>query len=122
MRLWHPKYDVGRATEAIAEGLAIKLGTNDGNYDLVDATTDIVHGFAVNATTKAGEDIEFYREGGDAVGVSGGTITRGARLSVNASGKLVANSTDNDPVIGYAYDAASAADQKVRFNFTRHSV
>lgn len=120
-KLFGARYDVGVANEAIAAGRAIKLTATRGRFDVVDAATDLIHGVSVNSASKEGDTIEFYREGGEAVGVAGGAITVGARLSANAEGKLVANNTDNAAVIGYALEAA-VADAEFAFMFSRHSV
>lgn len=117
-QLFHPRYDVVIADEAITEGTAVNLKTDARTVEAVDNTADRVHGFARFAAAAKGDTIEIYREGGEAIGLAGADITFGADLVVNGSGELIPTTTASDNCIGYALEAVDDADL-VRFMFTR---
>lgn len=122
--LFNPKYDTVVANEAINEGIAVTPLAAENRVEAVDATGELVFGFIDKENAVANQDAQIFREGGDAYGVSGAAIAKNAILGVNASGKLIpltkaaANAVPADAV-GYALEAVGAADNFVRFRFTR---
>ena len=119
-QLFHERRDTAKAGGAINEGHAVELGTNDREVTQANAVTDLVHGVALN-TVKTGETVEFYREGGEAIGEAGGAVTKGASLRPNAAGELVVTSTAGQNAMGYALEAAADGDM-FKFMFSRHQV
>lgn len=117
-QLFSPRYDAVIANAAIDEGQAVKLVSDERTVGAVDSADDTVIGFARFAADAAQETIEIYREGGDAVGLAGGTIGFGDPVAVNGSGALVVSDGHNAKCIGFAIEAASSGDF-VRFLFTR---
>lgn len=121
--LFRPQYEavVNSDSSSIAVGKAVKLGTNNLEVGVVSAATDLVHGFVAENSIDAGGDGQIYREGGEAVALAGGAITKGAYLKPDASGDLIATSTADDQVVGYALEAASDG-ELFKFNFTRTKI
>lgn len=125
--IYEPKYMTRtmESTASVPQGTAVKLGTNELQVAPVDDAADVVHGFLDHSTSgndaANGDTVQIFREGGEAYGLAGGAITKGALLRVNANGELVASAFGNrsaSQIVGYALEAA-ADGQLVRFNFTR---
>lgn len=119
--LWSPRYQTVIANEAIANGTAVTLITNEITVEAVDALKENVHGFANGAALKKNDSLQIYKEGGEAVGLAGGAITLGARLKVDAAGKLIAATVAGEDTVGYSLEAAADGDL-VAFAFTRSQV
>ena len=127
--IYEPKYQTRtmESTGNVARGTAVKLGTSELQVSPVDDAADVVHGFLDHAgpdgdNAKNGSTVQIYREGGEAYGLAGGAIAKGALLRINATGRLVSSAFGNrssSQIVGYALEAAAAAGELVRFNFTR---
>ena len=127
--IFEPKYQTRtmESTGTVARGTAVKLGTNELQVAPVDDAADVVHGFLDHGGDRGndaqnGDGVQIFREGGEAYGLSGGAITKGALLRVDGSGRVVASAFGNrsaGQIVGYALEAVAAAGEIVRFNFTR---
>ncbi len=101
------------ADVADVRGKAIKFDEN-GNAVVASTAGEVILGIALITTgdpdgkinTGDGVDIQIKDCG---IAISGGTITAGAALAVDANGKLV-TATDGDFVIGYALASAETDD------------
>ena len=100
----------GIASGAIGEGRAVTLESSDLTFSQVNSLSDVVHGFAKDGDATDGSDFEIYREGGDAIGLAGGAISRGDRLIVDASGRLVVDGRAIGGAIGYALEDAASGE------------
>lgn len=88
-------------------------GSNDNSVVLANAQTNVCIGILLNNPV-AGDDAEVALLGPTTFGIAGGSITKGAKLTVDASGKLIATTTAADQVVGIAMEGASSGD---RFEF-----
>ena len=95
------------ATAAIAEYLQVTYAGA-----LPSATGAVVMGSARFAAA-IGDDLTVDVMG-ELVGVSGAAITLGQALVTNSAGKLIP-SPGSGYVVGYAVEAAAAADAKIRY-------
>lgn len=116
------RVDAARFKSAVVEGQAVKLssGTDYTEVDTVTAATDYVVGFAKDMDRSAGQDGDIYREGGSAYALAAATaLAKGARVKIDASGKLVA-AGNSEAAIGYTL-AAIAANEIGAIYFQRGS-
>lgn len=121
-QIWEPKYDSAKAKAALTRvGQAVTLASGEREVEAVNATGDLVHGFVRVAAAKAGDTVEIFREGGEAIGYAGGAITKGAYLKVTADGSLIVTSTSDDLVVGYALEAATD-NSEFRLMFSRTKI
>lgn len=105
---------------AVVAGQVVKFGTDDEHIAAASAVSDALIGVAQEAATTA-EDLVEVAIGGGARALCGDTVTRGAKLTVDASGYVVVSSTANDQIIGIAMQAGVVNDliwiQIARSNF-----
>ena len=122
--IWNPRYRTAVFPTVVEEGLAVKLGTGENEYVVVSAVGDDVAGFVQLKATVAKGGGTIFEEGGDAYATSGAAIAKGDRLTINASGKVVKIGTTAGTYhcLGVALDTVGAADNTVRFRFTKFSV
>lgn len=85
--------------------------TSAGKVNLAASATDVSIGVLQNKP-KAGEAAEVFMRNSAGTGkvILGGTVTLGAALTSNASGKAIATTTAGDQILGYALEAGSADD------------
>lgn len=85
--------------------------TSAGKVNLASAGTDVSLGVLYNKP-KTGEAAEVLMRNSAGTGkvIIGGTVTLGAALTANASGKAIATTTAGDQILGYALEAGSADD------------
>jgi len=96
------------ATAAIAARSLVKHGANDGEVVLATATTDSLVGVTTDIPAAAGDHVDVVRAGVVPVRY-GGTVTRGAPLTADATGAAVVAAAGNQ-VIGYAEVSGVAGD------------
>lgn len=97
------------ATAAIAEYLQVTYAGA-----LPSATGAVVMGSAHHAA--AIDDDLTVDVMGELIGVSGAAIAVGAALVTNSAGKLITNpGAGGEYIVGYAVEAVSAADTKIRY-------
>lgn len=101
---------------------AVKFDSN-GNVVLASASTDVVLGIAIPTTgdadgkVKTGEDIDIQiKEMGMAM--AGSAIAVGAAVASDANGK-VATAAAGDFIIGYALEAAAAANDIITIQIAK---
>lgn len=106
---------------ALVAGQAVKLVDSAGGVPKVtalDANTDEVFGFISrnlkDASYPAGARCEVALQGSFMYMTSGAAIARGAKIEVVNSTKKVITNAGTNPVSGFAYDKATAADQLIR--------
>lgn len=100
-----------KATAAIVEGNIVKLSTATAPYDgeaceKAAAATDIAVGVAYRAQATAGRSVDIVF-GGQCRVLLGGTVTKGAQLVSDASGRAVAVTPGNTTVnyrVGFALE------------------
>lgn len=109
------------STTALLEGQAVKLAANGHEISAVTAVSDRVFGFTYGQAFVANETAEIYREGSEAIARSGAAVTFGDRLKIDATGKVVP-AAGTEPSIGWAMEAATAADQLIRIYFAREGL
>ena len=101
------------AEAAVAAFLIVKYGSADGACALATAATDAVIGAADALDKATGEMVDVCI--GDIGQVrAGGSITRGAALTANASSKAISTTTTGNRIIGYA-EQSGAADDVIRY-------
>lgn len=105
------------AKNYVADGVVdpfriVKCGANDGEVAQATASTEGLFGISGSLGAGDGERIDIHRAG--LVGVKfGGTVTRGAKVTADASGQAVAAAPAagvNAQVIGIAEQSAVAGD------------
>lgn len=84
--------------------------SNDNSIVLANAQTLPIIGILLNAPV-AGDAAKVALFGPTTFVVAGGTIAKGASLTVNASGQVITTTTPADQVIGIALEAASSGDR-----------
>lgn len=97
------------AAVAGVKGKAVKFASGlivaaaDAN-DAIIGVLDVAH--------DAGQDanVRLRSGSGSAVGLAGGAITQGAKVTANADGELIATTTARDEVVGIALEAAADGD------------
>jgi hypothetical protein len=99
-----------KATAAMARGLAVKIGADSEHMSVASAATDKIMGISNSAPSAADEMMEVCLQGGGAKGKLGGTVAAGDFLTSDASGKLIATTTENDRLIAMAMEAGAADD------------
>lgn len=90
----------------------VMFGTNDGDVSQATAATDLLVGVSGSLGAADNERIDIHRAGLVPVQF-GGTVTRGAKVTANASGKAVAAAPAagaNVHIIGIAEVSAVADD------------
>ena len=92
---------------------AVKFGSSDDSVTPVTATTDLTLGIAQMscAAADAGKLIIDVRILGISRCLAGGTITRGQRVKVTATGTMVATAGADENVVGIAMGSAVLNDQ-----------
>lgn len=112
--------DSAEAATLVA-GEAVKIVDNAGGVPKVaalDANTDITFGFiAYNMKDSgyvAGDRVEIAKQDTLVWMTSGAAIARGANVEVVAATKKVITAAGVNPVVGFAYDKAGAADELIR--------
>lgn len=112
--------DAAQVTALVA-GQAVKLATTNGGTPKViglAANSDQSFGFVVrnlkDANFPAVARCEVALFGSVMYMTSGGAITRGTSVEVVQSTSKVIASGGTNPVVGFAYDGATAADQLIR--------
>lgn len=123
-QLWNPQYRTYIASAVVAKGKAVTLSSADNTVEAVDDAAETVVGFVEVAASAAKRETTVFEEGGDAVGIAGGAVTKGAHLVIDANGELVVRGTTANTVyhcVGHALEAA-AEDKMFRFRFTKFSV
>ncbi len=93
-----------RATAAVGACLIAKLGANDGEALGAAASTDLLIGITTDIAAASGERFDVIR-GGLADVVYGGTVTRGQKLTSDASSRAIAAAPGagvNAQIIGIA--------------------
>ena len=101
------------AEAAVAANLIVRYGAADGGCTVATAATDALIGAADGLAKTTGEMVDV------AIGEIGevrlgGTVTRGAWLTANASSKAIATTTTGHQVIGRA-EQAGVADDVIRY-------
>ena len=86
------------ATTAIPARTLVKFGGADGTVVPSAAATDSGIGVSSDIDTAVGERCDVFMNGNIAPVVFGGTITRGAAVTSNATGQAVAAATGNRAV------------------------
>lgn len=99
-----------KATAAISRGHAVKFGADRMTVTKATAASDLLIGVAQTAPTTAGDLVEVAINGGGAIGLAGGSISAGNKLTVHTDGTLLASTTANDQVVGVAMEDAVAGD------------
>lgn len=92
------------APAAIAAYTIVKFGSNDGEVATATASTDLLIGTTGRVAPAAGDRTDIVRTGIAEV-VYGGTVTRGAKLTADASGRAIAAAPaagTNAQIIGIA--------------------
>jgi len=97
------------ADAAIAKGKVVKGGTDEQHVAKCTAATDKAFGIVQNDATAAEDSLE-VAVGGGCKGLSGGVIAVGDAVTADANGALVATTTANDRVMGFALAAAVSGD------------
>lgn len=108
------------ATAAIGAFLAVKFGADDKTIALATAVGDLTIGFtneipAVALDVTNGNTVDVVIDG-IAEATAGAAITRGARLTIDSSGRVItaAPATGvNNQIIGIAMASAGAADEVI---------
>jgi hypothetical protein len=92
---------------------AVKFGTTDDSVTPVTGTGDDVLGIAYEAcaAADANKRVIDVRILGIARCIAGGSITRGNKVKVTATGTLIATTADADKVVGIAMNTAVSGDQ-----------
>jgi len=106
----------------LVAGQAVKLVDSAGGVPKVvecSADTDIVFGFIVynikNATFGVGAAVEIDTGFDDIMYMeASAAIARGAKLMIVVSGQKVATATAGKPIIGWAFDKATASGDLIR--------
>lgn len=95
------------ATVAHTRGHAVKFSS--GNIVVATAGTDVIVG-VVDVDNDAGQDanVRLRSASGTAIGLAGGTIAVGDKVTATTGGALIATTTDKDEVVGVALEAASS--------------
>lgn len=103
------------AEAAVAAFRAVKFGTADGNVIVGAAAADNLIGVADNVgQATAGGRLDVIIQG-EAEAEAGAAITRGARLTTDATGRVVTAVATNG-VIGIAMVSAAAAGDIIKIN------
>lgn len=112
--------DNAQAT-SLAQGQAVKLATTAGGVPKViglAANTDVSFGFVARNVKDAAYPANSYCEVALINSVmwmtSGAAITRGAKLEVVYTTNKVITNAGTNPVVGFALDTATGADQLIR--------
>lgn len=101
------------AQAAVAAGLIVRYGSADGTATLATAATDALIGAADGLDKAIGEMVDVHIGEIGEVRL-GGTVTRGAALTANASSKAIATTTTGNRLIGYA-EQSGVADDVIRY-------
>jgi hypothetical protein len=92
-------YDAGAAVPIYS---LVKFGANDYTVIPATAVSDRIIGVAdILGAEAAGERLDVNRAGIVPV-VYGGTVTRGDKLTSNATGQAITSTADTDKIIGFA--------------------
>jgi hypothetical protein len=102
---WSVLLGAGGATK----GAALKLSAANTAV-VATAGTDEIIGLAGD-TGSAGDYIP-VQAGPVQIGLSSAAISAGAKLTATTGGKLVTTTTDGDTVVGFALEAAGAANEQ----------
>lgn len=97
------------AQAAVAAGLIVRYGTADGTCTLATAATDALIGAADSLDKAIGEMVDVHVGAYGDVRL-GGTVTRGAALTANASSQAIATTTTGNRIIGYAEQSGASGD------------
>jgi hypothetical protein len=91
----------------------VKFGSADNTCTPVTATSDEMLGVAQEscAAADAGKRVISVRLLGVSEVIYGGSVTRGARLKVTATGTVIAATTDADFVVGRALTSGVSGDR-----------
>ena len=109
----NPVYYPMLAGEDIAPNLIVKIGSADQTVVKAAAATDKPIGVSVQSITAASGSRADVVVGGVYEIKAGGTISRGDRITSDASGKAVAAAPaagTNNGIIGFALEAAVSGD------------
>jgi hypothetical protein len=95
------------ATVAHVRGHAVKFSS--GNIVVATAATDKIIG-VIDVDNDAGQDahVRLRSAEGTAIGLAGGTIAVGDRVTATTDGTLIATTTAADEVVGMALEAAAS--------------
>lgn len=95
------------ATAAHVRGHAVKFSS--GNIVVATAATDKIIG-TIATDNDAGQDahVRLRSAEGTAIGLAGGTIAVGDRVTATTDGTLIATTTAADEVVGMAIEAAAS--------------
>lgn len=98
------------ATAAHVRGTAVKF--DNGLIVVATAGTDPIIG-VIDVDNEAGQDanVRLRSGSGTAIGLAGGNITVGARVTATTDGELIATTTDGDEIVGIALEAAADGDE-----------
>lgn len=99
-----------KAAAAMAKGVCVKAGADREHVAICSAATDKIIGISQTAPTAADEMIEVATNGGGAKAKLGGTVSMGDKLTSDASGLLVATTTENDNIVAVAMEDGVAND------------
>lgn len=99
-----------KAPTAVAGYLVVTFGTNQGEVELANAKTDPVIGVTTQIGTQTNGCCDVIMAGITEV-KAGAAVSRGAALTVDSSGRVIAATEATDRIIGLAMqDAAEAND------------
>lgn len=105
-----PRVLTFKATHAMSRGHAVKFGADRLTVSKGSAASDLLVGISQTTVTTAGDKVEVAINGGGAIGLAGGTISAGNKLTAHTDGTLLASTTSNDQVVGVAMEDAVAGD------------
>ena len=103
------------AESALTQFRAVTFGTAADSCAAIDNTADEVLGFVQESVATADANLRLVnvRLEGSTMAIAGGSISKGAYLKTDNTGKLVATTTNNDKYVARAEMDASANDQFV---------
>lgn len=101
-----------RADAAILKHRIVKAGASDGSIANATAATDAIMGVADSLGAAAAGDIVDVIAGGYATVIYGGTVTRGAPLTTDATGRAIVytGAVASTRLLGFAVTAGVVGD------------
>lgn len=99
-----------RADGVIAEGKAVKAGTDKDHVAIGAANTDRCKGIAQNAAAAAEDGLEVALQGGGGKALLGETVSDGNDLVSGADGRLVKPNAEGDQILARAMQDGVAND------------